>query len=140
VPSTSATAKMIKLAKMSEAALQTHLCKLLYAFGRPDILWFSVPNGEQRSAKTGQRLKQQGVRAGAADLCFVIDGRFVGLELKTETGRISIAQEAFKDDVERAGGRYCCAYGLNEAIAALIDIGAFRPNIHINLPTLKGEV
>src|ERR1035437_10273309 len=111
---------------MSEAACQTHLCKLLYAYGRPDICWFAVPNGEKRSPKTAERLKQQGVRPGAADLCFVIDSEFIGLELKTETGKMSSAQEQFEEDAKRAGGRYCCAYGLNEAIAALIDIGAFR--------------
>jgi len=107
---------------MSEAALQTHVCKLLNAYARHDICWFAVPNGERRDPKTASRLKQQGVRAGAADLCFVIDGLMVGLELKTETGKPSKAQLGFREDLERAGGRYCCAFGLNEAIAALIDI------------------
>src|ERR1035437_5964559 len=104
---------------MSEAALQTHLCKLLYAYGRQDICWFAVPNGEKRSPKTAQRLKQQGVRPGASDLCFIIDNWFIGLELKTETGKMSQAQHTFEEDLGRSGGRYCCAYGLNEAIAAL---------------------
>src|ERR1017187_2396055 len=110
-----------KRAKMSEAALQTHVCKLLYAYGRQDICWFAVPNGEQRSAKTGQRLKQQGVRSGAADLCFVIDGRFVGLELKTETGVLSKAQLTFSEDVARAGGYYFVAFGFENAISILIS-------------------
>lgn len=121
---------------MSEAALQTHICKLLNAYGRQDICWFAVPNGEKRSPKTAARLKQQGVRPGASDLCFIIDGTFHGLELKTETGRMSQAQEQFQENTNRAGGLYCCAYGLNEAIAMLIDISAFRPNIHINVAGL----
>src|ERR1017187_72334 len=120
-----------KRAKMSEAALQTHVCKLLYAYGRPDILWFAVPNGEQRSAKTGQRLKQQGVRAGAADLCFVIDGQFIGLELKTEVGTLSKAQHQFKEDLDRAGGHYYAAFCLEQDIAVLIEIDVFRANVHV---------
>ena len=124
---------------MSEGALQTHLCKLLNSYARPDICWFAVPNGEKRSRKTAARLKQQGVRPGVSDLCFVIDNQFIGLELKTETGKQSEAQEQFQENAERAGGRYICAQGLEEAIAALINIGAFRPNIHINVPKLISE-
>ena len=119
-------------AKMSEAQLQTHVCKLLNAYGRYQICWWACPNGEQRNPKTAQRLKQQGVRAGAADLMFVIDNLFHGLELKTETGVVSKAQLQFKEDLERAGGVYHVAYGLNEAIIVLTDIDAFRPNVHIS--------
>lgn len=116
--------------------MQTHVCKLLYAYGRYDICWFAVPNGEQRNPKTAARLKQQGVRAGAQDMAFIIDHIFHALELKTETGKLSKAQTQFQEDLERAGGVYHVAYGLNEAIVALIDIDAFRPNIHISLGNL----
>ena len=125
-------------AKMSEANLQTHICKLLTAYGRTDICWFAVPNGEKRSRKTGARLKQQGVKAGAPDLCFVVDGSFIGLELKTEVGVHSDAQLKFQEDLERAGGGYLVAYGLEQAISKLIALGAFRPNIHINVKGLVG--
>ena len=121
---------------MSEAALQTHCAKLLYAFGRSDICWFAVPNGEKRSPKTAARLKQQGVLRGAADLCFVIDRKFIGVELKTEIGTVSKAQHQFKEDCERAGGFYFVAFGLNEAISVLITIRAFRPDVHINTSNL----
>jgi hypothetical protein len=122
---------MAKRATMSEGTLQTHVCKLLNAYGRYDIIWFACPNGEQRNPKTAQRLKQQGVRAGAADLMFIIDHLFHGLELKTESGHLSKAQEQFQENLERAGGIYHVAYGLNEAITILTDIEAFRPNISI---------
>ena len=127
---------MVKKAKMSEAALQTHVCKLLTAYGRYEICWWACPNGEQRNPKTAARLKQQGVRAGAADLMFVIDHLFHGLELKTEIGTLSKAQLQFQEDLERAGGIYHVAFGLEQAIAALINMGLFRPNIHISLNEL----
>jgi hypothetical protein len=119
-------------AKMSEATLQTHIAKLLNSYAKPNICWFACPNGEQRSAKTGQRLKQQGVRTGAADLMFIKAGQFIGLELKTEIGAMSKAQHQFKEDLERAGGIYLVAFGLEAAISLLIDLEVFRPNIHIS--------
>jgi hypothetical protein len=121
---------------MSEAVLQTHCAKLLYAYGRNDICWFAVPNGEKRSLKTAARLKQQGVLPGAADICFVIDHLFHGVELKTEIGKMSKVQHQFKEDCERAGGHYHVAFGLEQAVKVLIDIEAFRPNIHINTANL----
>ena len=121
---------------MSEAALQTHVCKLLNAFAKPDIIFWACPNGEARSAKTGARLKQQGVKAGAPDLCFVIDRHFIGLELKVETGKMSNAQIKFQEDLERAGGGYLVAFGLEQAISKLIAMGVFRENIHINVKGL----
>lgn len=122
-----------RIAKMSEAALQTHVCKLLTAYARPEVCWWACPNGEQRSARTGQRLKQQGVKAGAPDLMFVIGGKFIGLELKTEIGVLSSKQLTFKEDLERAGGFYHVAFGLEQAIAFLINMNLFRPGLHINV-------
>jgi elongation factor P hydroxylase len=124
---------------MSEAYLQTHVCKLLTAYARPEVCWWACPNGEQRSAKTGQRLKQQGVKAGAPDLMFVVGGGFYGLELKTEVGLMSPKQHVFREDLMRAGGTYHVARGLEQAIARLIEMGVFRPNIHINVTGLLNE-
>ena len=121
---------------MSETALQQHCVKLLNSYARPDIEWHAVPNGERRDKKTAQRLKALGVQAGVADLMFLIEAKNIALELKTENGKMSKAQEAFQERFERAGGRYACAYGLSEAIAALIDIRAFRPNVHVNVKGL----
>ena len=67
---------------------------------------------------------------------FVIDGRIFGLELKTEVGTLSKVQFAFGEDLARAGGEYLFAFGLEQAISVLIDIKAFRPNIHINVKGL----
>ena len=109
------------------------MAKLLHAYARPDFVWFACPNGERRSAKTAARLKQQGVRAGAADLMFIKAGQFIGLELKTEIGTMSKAQHQFKEDLERAGGFYHVTFGLEQAVSKLIDIEVFRPNVHITV-------
>jgi hypothetical protein len=67
---------------------------------------------------------------------FVKAGQFIGLELKTEIGTLSPKQHAFKEELERAGGQYRVAFGLEQAIAALIDLNVFRSNIHISLNAL----
>ena len=118
----------MKRATMSEAALQRHVVKLLQAFGHPDVCFWHCPNGELRHRSVGAKLKLAGVRAGVADLNFVIDGRFHALELKTETGALSEAQYLFGEDIERAGGFYHVARGLDQALGVLRAIGAFRAN------------
>jgi hypothetical protein len=128
---------MKRRAAMSEATLQEHVVKLLQAYGRSDICWFHVPNGESRSKKTGARLKRMGVRAGVADLIFLVDGRMIALELKTEIGHIRKEQEEFAEGVMCAGGEYRIAYGLSGALTALHAINVIRPNITLT-PTAVG--
>lgn len=130
---------MKRVAKMSEGVLQEHVVKLLQAYGRPDICWYHVPNGEKRSKKTGARLKRMGVRAGVADLMFTTGGRSVAIELKTEIGVVSKDQEEFAIDLTRAGGEWYVAYGLDQALAVLQSINVIRPNIKLTTaPTAVG--
>ena len=126
-------------AQLSESSLQQHVVKLLQAYGRPDICWFSVPNGELRNHKVGVQLKLAGLRAGAADLAFVIDGRFHAVELKTEIGTLSGKQLSFREDLERAGGYFHVAFGLQEALGVLSGIKAFRPNINLTTAADDGR-
>ena len=118
-------------ALMSEATLQAHVVKLLQAYARHDVCWFHVPNGELRDMRTAAKLKLAGVRAGVADLILIVDGRAHGLELKTETGRLSDKQVEFCEDLERAGGFFHAAYGIDQAIGVLTGLDVFRPNITI---------
>jgi hypothetical protein len=120
---------MTRQAKMSEQALQQQIVKLLNAYARPDICWFAVPNGELRNYRTGVKLKAAGLRAGASDLAFIIEGRFHAVELKTEIGTLSAKQLSFREDLERAGGFFHTAFGLDQALGVLKGINAFRPGI-----------
>lgn len=114
---------------MSEDALQQNVVQLLIAYGRSDICWFAVPNGEKRSVRTGARLKAQGVMAGVADIILIIDRKIYGLELKKLKGKQSSAQEEWQPCFERAGGVYAVACGLDDAIVTLEIMKAFRPGI-----------
>jgi len=120
---------MKRTASLSEQALQEQVIKLLSAYARPDICWFSVPNGELRNWKVGTRLKAAGLRAGVADLIFLIDARAHAVELKTEIGTLKPRQFDFKESWERAGGFFHSAFGLDQALGVLQGIGAFRNGV-----------
>jgi len=57
---------------------------------------------------------------GIADLVAIRGGRVVFVEVKTATGRLSAAQEAFGEDVRRAGGEYLVARSAGD-VARLVD-------------------
>jgi hypothetical protein len=120
--------------RTEEDTIQQHAVKFLTAFGRADVAWFAVPNGEKRHASVGAKLKRQGVRTGAPDLVFLIDGHFHGVELKALKGSPSPAQIAFRLDIERAGGSYHLCRGLDEAIACFEAISVLQPNIRLRFP------
>jgi hypothetical protein len=129
----SMTAKRAPKATMSEDNLQINICKLLNAYARPDVCWWCCPNGAVLPWKVAKEMKEMGVRPGAADLMFVIDGVFHGLELKTEIGVVSGEQLQYREDLERAGGFFHAAFGLDEAIGVLRGLKAFRSNVNITL-------
>lgn len=60
----------------------------------------------------------KGMPAGTSDLlcCVPPSGRFVGVEVKTPTGRQSPQQGAFERSVHRRGGVYVLARSVDEAI------------------------
>ncbi len=116
----------------SEFELQKYVVQLLRLTGRPDVVWYHVPNGEYRSPKTGARLKAMGVQRGVADLCLLIPrgpfqyGMACFLELKAAKGRQTPEQRAFMDAVVRGGARYAIAKSPEEARGILEGWGAIR--------------
>lgn len=124
---------------MTEEQIQEHVVQLLRAYAAPDVVWFAVPNGGARTRKVGGKLKAQGVRRGAPDLVFLIQGWFHGVELKTATGASSPHQKAFGEAIEKAGGRYRVCHGLDATIQHLSAIGAFRPGIRFRFSTSRSS-
>lgn len=127
-----------RCAAMTETVLQQHIVRLLTAYARPDVAWWHCPNGEWRDPRTAARLKKMGVLAGAPDLMFVVDGRFHGVELKTERGKVSKVQDDFCQVIERAGGFFHVAFGLDQAIGIMLGMKVFRPSIRFVTQTLDG--
>lgn len=67
--------------------------------------------------KTGSYIPSQSV--GAPDIVCVINGQYVGIEVKQPGCKLSPHQEAFRDSLQCAGGKYLVAYSLEDIIKIL---------------------
>ena len=76
-----------------------------------------------RGAKRQAVLVGMGVHPGFADLLVICDGRVLFLELKSLKGRLSPAQEAFRDAVLAQGFGWALVRSLDDALVALADHG-----------------
>lgn len=110
-----------------EDRLQMVVVKLLEFQGHPGLYFWHTPNEGKRSPRTGARNKAMGVQRGVPDLSLLWQGRYYGLELKTEKGRQTPEQRDAQAAIEAAGGVYHCAHGYAAAVAFLESIGAIRP-------------
>lgn len=77
-----------------------------------------IPNGSRRTVWQQRQAKREGMEAGTPDL-FVIfaDGpepRVLFIECKTEAGRLSKEQKAWRDDCKRYGHDYIVARSLDD--------------------------
>lgn len=89
-------------------------------------VWFAVPN--QKGTRTTWEqglLKSLGVRAGVADLVFVLDGgRIAFIELKDpDGGRQSADQALFEGEVRRLDAPYLICRSIAEVQGALTAWG-----------------
>lgn len=75
------------------------------------------PNGGYRNVIEASKFKLMGVRAGFPDLILLVPtGKhpFLGIELKTKTGRQSELQKAYQKEFEKAGARYVICRSFDE--------------------------
>jgi len=63
------------------------------------------------------------VRNGTPDLIAVINGQFIGFEVKSKGGKQSDAQKSFQIDVKAAGGMYFLVKSLEDVQKALSSLG-----------------
>lgn len=92
----------------------------------PGLVWFAVPNQKgTRSTWEQGLLKALGVRAGVADLVFVLDGgRVAFIELKDpKGGRQNAAQAIFEEEVVALGAPYLICRSVAEVQGALAAWG-----------------
>src|SRR6516164_2646750 len=101
---------------MNESDIQIAVWQHLQRRAVPGLVGFHPANGGKRSIQWATKLQRMGVVPGVSDLIF--QPRYA-LELKTESGRLTEAQEAFLEAVEASGGKADVAYGLNDALKKL---------------------
>jgi hypothetical protein len=100
---------------MTETAIMREI--LIAVNQLPDALFWRVSVGIGRSPD-GRRVTRYGL-PGQADICGVVRGRHVEIEVKTPTGRQSRQQIRWQNAVERAGGAYVLARSVDDALSAL---------------------
>lgn len=109
-----------------EARFQKSVIQVVQLTHEPGVLWFSIPNEGKRSERLGAELKAMGLRAGVADLCFIINGRAHFLELKSKDGKQTPEQLGFAADCAIAGAHYVLVRNISEALEQLTKWGAIR--------------
>jgi len=82
-----------------------------------------VTEAGTRGAKRQAILVGMGVHAGFADLMVLCDGRVLFLEMKSQKGKLSLAQETFRDVVLAQGHGWALVRSLDDALGALADRG-----------------
>jgi hypothetical protein len=110
----------------TEAQIQRAIFQHLDLRGAPDVYAFHPANGGYRSKVTASILKACGVRAGVPDIVAVKDGKTFALELKTDSGRLSEAQQRAHEALRRAGASVAVAFGLDQALTQLKKWGILR--------------
>ena len=83
---------------------------LIYVTSLPDTFAFRMNTGK---ARMGGRFVTFGI-PGQPDIFAIIRGRFVGIEVKTATGRQSKDQQNWQRNCERAGGLYILARSVDD--------------------------
>ena len=105
---------------MSEAKIQARILKYLRSLGR--VCW------AVKAAVCNER--------GVPDILCCYRGRFVGLEVKTETGRISGPQRIQNERIRRACGRAVVVHGIEDVQAVLEHIDK---EVEIDADTVRGQ-
>jgi len=112
----------------SEHSMQSALIERLHQRARVPLLAFAIPNAAKRSPRTAAQLKREGMLAGVADLCIMLEGGFViWMELKTRKGRVRAGQKAFRASCDMLGHPYLMPRTLDDAICMLTNRGILLP-------------
>ncbi len=82
-----------------------------------------VTEAGPRGAKRQAILTGMGIHPGFSDLMILCEGCVLFLELKSVKGRLSPAQEAFRDAATAQGFGWALVRSLDDALGALADHG-----------------
>lgn len=122
-----------------ESQVQIALIAQLKLRCRKGVVYFHVPNGEERTDRTGAKLKAMGVLRGVSDLLFFWCDpddelqppathrlKVLFLELKRRGKEASIEQWAFAEAIRETGAYYDTADTIDGAIEILKRYGLLK--------------
>ena len=110
---------------MSEQAFHISVAQYLDVALPPEYPWTTIGHGGGGKTR-GAILKAMGVKPGWGDIMILRPGfdgmsvRFIGLELKSERGRLSVAQKSVHMNIAMAGGIVYVCRTLAEVEGALL--------------------
>src|SRR5262245_62416837 len=94
------------------------------------VPWWHTPNEGERSAEYAYHLKRMGVKAGVPDLMFLLkDQPPAFIEVKTDKGKLSLAQKAFRDSAVASGCKYAIALSVTDALRTLQEWGCLKGGV-----------
>lgn len=104
-----------------EDVIQRQILALFELILHPDVMVFHVPNGGERNAIVGARMKRSGVKRGVPDLVLLAPGgRTHFIEVKRPGEKLTVQQEAFRDFCAFAGFPWSIAFTMEDARDAVI--------------------
>ena len=102
-------------------AVYSHLMAVLPVAASRTLI--HIPNGENRTAKTGSFLKRLGVKPGVEDLQFFYEGTPYCVEVKPKGGYQSREQKDRQADVVAAGAFYAVVRSIDDVRELLAHWG-----------------
>ncbi|OOY22505.1 hypothetical protein BMI91_19680 [Thioclava sediminum] len=109
---------------MKEREIQKRILLALSKEFHPDGIFWTADTGVAKSMD-GKRTIRFGI-PGQPDIQGVLYGLWIGIEVKTATGKQRDVQKRFQAAVERAGGIYIVARSPDEAILQIKECLAIR--------------
>lgn len=113
----------------TEHALQCALMDYLPLAARMGVYWFSIPNAGKRSPGAVAWFSAEGLRAGVADLCFLLpEGKCAWLELKrSPRHKQTLEQITFGQVCAKLRHPYAVAHSFEEACSILREWDVLPP-------------
>lgn len=84
-----------------------------------DAAWWHTPNSIWTTVKQAGVHKAMGVKAGVADILIAWGGGIYAIELKSTRGRISVEQDMWRWEFERAGGQWAVAWSFDDVLRCI---------------------
>lgn len=119
------TGKLRRKSTQPEQAIQKSIVDALRKLG---ITVVAIPNEGKRTAHNGARMRAAGLTAGMPDLVLLLpESRCALLEVKTDKGKLSENQEAFRDLVLSLGVMWAVVRSIDDVLAKLEEWGVWSP-------------
>ena len=106
--------------KPKEKDIERQICDWLAAKGY--FFWKQANSGyfDGRTKRFRRHTSPYCIR-GVSDIIIIDKGQFIGVEVKSESGRLSDHQKAFRDSVINAGGKYILCRSLDDLAIGLMS-------------------